>query len=320
MGPERGNGEREGASRLMTLQMVQQAETARAGTYMSEATAILDRWPRADPGATMATTTRHRAETQSDLFATPSNFIVVKDVPVSILGSRTTQAMDLINVNRDYSDGRSLQPYGFAKLGSQTTQAMDLINVNFDNIQMGQVLSNMVSPVKQLGKEALMRRHPSVFTGELGTFEGEVRSELDTAHRPTKMPLRTTPLASEEIKRLESLGVIEAVTVPTDLVSALVVTKRKDSGAIRVCLDPSALNKALCRCEYPLPTMEDILPRLSKSKVFTVRDIQQRILACSVGQTLQHAHDIYYIKWKIQMEKHTIRNKTCIRDLPAEAR
>ena len=44
------------------------------------------------------------------------------------------------------------------------------------------------------------------------------------------------------------------------------------SGKIRICLDPRDLNKALKRPKYQMPTLEEILPRLAKAKVFSTLD------------------------------------------------
>ena len=41
---------------------------------------------------------------------------------------------------------------------------------------------------------------------------------------------------------------------------------------LRLCIDPKDLNKALKRSHYPIPTIEEILPELSKAKVFSVAD------------------------------------------------
>ena len=166
-------------------------------------------------------------------------------------------------------------------LGAETSQAMGLININYSNIQTETVMTmNMATKIlPEMDKEKLVQRYATVFNGELGTLDGEVHLELDENYKPTKMPLRRIPLAvqdrlNEELKRLEDLGVIELVTEATDWVSALVVTEKKTSKAIRICLDPAALNKALKRCDYSLPTMEDVLPRLSRAKVFTVCDVR----------------------------------------------
>ncbi|GBN09345.1 hypothetical protein AVEN_156307-1 [Araneus ventricosus] len=51
--------------------------------------------------------------------------------------------------------------------------------------------------------------------------------------------------------------VIEKVTKPTDWISPLVIVQKKN-GALRVCLDPQNLNKAIKRPQYNLPTFEDI--------------------------------------------------------------
>ena len=48
----------------------------------------------------------------------------------------------------------------------------------------------------------------------------------------------------------------------------------KKSGALRVCIDPQALNKALKRERYQLPVLDDLLPELSKAKVFSSLDLK----------------------------------------------
>ena len=48
----------------------------------------------------------------------------------------------------------------------------------------------------------------------------------------------------------------------------------KKNGALRICLDPKELNKAIQREHYPLPTTEDVATRLYGAKVFTVLDVR----------------------------------------------
>ena len=90
------------------------------------------------------------------------------------------------------------------------------------------------------------------------------------------MPLRRFPVAVQEdlrteLARLVKLGVLAKVEAPSAWVSSL-VAERQRSGKIRLCVDPKFLNKALKRSHYPLPVIEDILPKLTKAKVFTVVD------------------------------------------------
>jgi len=50
------------------------------------------------------------------------------------------------------------------------------------------------------------------------------------------------------------------------------VVIKKPSGDLRICIDPSNLNEAIRRPHYPLPTIEQILPALTKAKVFSLFD------------------------------------------------
>ena len=52
------------------------------------------------------------------------------------------------------------------------------------------------------------------------------------------------------------------------------VVVQKKNGALRICLDPKELNKAIQRENYPLPTIEDVAIRLYGAKVFTVLDVR----------------------------------------------
>ncbi|GBM41734.1 Transposon Ty3-G Gag-Pol polyprotein [Araneus ventricosus] len=66
-------------------------------------------------------------------------------------------------------------------------------------------------------------------------------------------------------------GVIEKVIEPTDWVSPLVIVQKKN-GALRVCLDPQNLIRAIKRPQYNLPTFEDITSKLAGAKYFSVLD------------------------------------------------
>ena len=57
------------------------------------------------------------------------------------------------------------------------------------------------------------------------------------------------------------------VTAPTDWISSMVVV-RKPSGKMRVCIDPKDLNQELKRPHYPIPTIDEVIPRLLNAKVF----------------------------------------------------
>lgn len=68
------------------------------------------------------------------------------------------------------------------------------------------------------------------------------------------------------------MEILAKVQVPTVSLSAIIVA-RKCNGKIRLCVDPKPLNQALKRNHYPLPLIDDLLPRLAITKhYFTVED------------------------------------------------
>ena len=78
----------------------------------------------------------------------------------------------------------------------------------------------------------------------------------------------------QELDALCRDDIIEPVTEPSAWISALLVVHRADN-KVRVCLDPKPLNRALKRSNYPMPTIDDVLPQLSKAKVFSSVDAKR---------------------------------------------
>ena len=158
---------------------------------------------------------------------------------------------------------------GVPILGNRAAQAMDLISINRHNIL------TVNSKPEPLTKDKILKDYQDVFTGT-GLLAGEYHIELDETVKPVIHPPRRVPVTQkaklkEELDRLEAEGIIAKVTEPTEWVSSMVVTT-KQSGKLRVCLDPQDLNRAIKRSHYPLPTLEDILPDLGEVKVFSVFD------------------------------------------------
>ena len=69
------------------------------------------------------------------------------------------------------------------------------------------------------------------------------------------------------------MNIIEKVDTPTEWISSMVCV-RKAYGKLRVCIDPKPLNKALKRSHYMILVLDDVLPKLSGAKVFSVVDVQ----------------------------------------------
>ena len=142
---------------------------------------------------------------------------------------------------------------------------MGLITVNYDNFKVASVKAT--------------ERFADIFEeGKLGTLPGRpVRLVIQDGAVPQILPARRVPIAlggkvQEELDRLTNLGVIRKVDEPTHWVNQMAVQEKK-SGDLRICLDPRLLNEVLKRERYMLPTLEEVLPKLSGAKVFSQLDL-----------------------------------------------
>ncbi|KAL9970565.1 hypothetical protein ACROYT_G022964 [Oculina patagonica] len=89
-------------------------------------------------------------------------------------------------------------------------------------------------------------------------------------HAPRRVPVPLKARLKEKIAEMEKQGIIVRETEPTDWISSLVAVQKP--GKLRVCIDPRDLNRAIKRPKYPMPTVEEVLPKLANAKVFTVLD------------------------------------------------
>ena len=173
-------------------------------------------------------------------------------------------------------------------LGASAIQKMDLITVNNDNF-------NIVAKVSQLEKLSnqrpgnILEEFKDVFKNELGQLPGEVHLEVDPNIRPHVAAARRIPVALKgklkaELGRLVEKRVIEPVSEPTPWMSALSLVVKKN-GNLRVCIDPRPLNKALKREHFHLPVLEDLLPELADSKVFSTLDLRDGFWHLKMDET-----------------------------------
>lgn len=81
------------------------------------------------------------------------------------------------------------------------------------------------------------------------------------------MPAPKKKAMKREFDKMVADEIIIPFTEPTDYVSSVLAVPKKD-GSVRICLDPKDLNIAIKRSHYPLPSVEDVISRLTNAKVF----------------------------------------------------
>lgn len=127
---------------------------------------------------------------------------------------------------------------------------------------------------EKMTKEKLLDDYSDIFHG-LGKLPVEYHIEIDESVKPVISPPRRVPEAirdkvKKELDRMEKMDVIEKVNGHTPWVSNMVTRIKKDK--VRICLDPSNLNKAIKREHYPMNTVEEVAARMPKATKFTVLD------------------------------------------------
>jgi len=120
----------------------------------------------------------------------------------------------------------------------------------------------------------LIELYDDVFKG-LGCLGDEYHIDIDKSIPPVQHVPRRVPVAMKEplrqkLTELTEQGVIKKVEKPTPWISNMVAIRKP--GKLRLCIDPRDLNKAIKRPKYQMPTLEELLPTLSKARIFSVLD------------------------------------------------
>ena len=129
--------------------------------------------------------------------------------------------------------------------------------------------------------EDLKKLYPNSFD-RLGSLKGAYNIRVDPTVKPATHARRKVPIESKEAidKELDYLieeEIIMEQVEPTPWVST-VTFPRKPNGEVRVCLDPSNLNKAIIREHHKPMTVEEIAHELAGATVYTKADALKAFL------------------------------------------
>ena len=154
-------------------------------------------------------------------------------------------------------------------LSRRAAESMGLVTVNYKAFDVCTVKSDEIKS-----------EFPSVFDEKLSSLPGgPAHLTLEADPEPVIPPLRTLPESLKdsvlsELNRHVAEKTMCKVERPTDWVNQMSVVKKK-SGAIRICVDPRPLNLVLKRKHFMLPVLDDVLPKLSGARVFSICDLKQ---------------------------------------------
>lgn len=135
--------------------------------------------------------------------------------------------------------------------------------------------------IYRIRAEEIVDQFSDIFNG-YGKMEGEVTLEVDTTVPPVIQQPRRVPIAlrdklQAELDKLQQDGIITREYNHTEWVSNILLVRRGSEGsnALRICLDPIPLNKALKRPNLQFVTLDEILPELGQAKVFSTVDAKK---------------------------------------------
>ena len=156
-------------------------------------------------------------------------------------------------------------------LSTEACEQLELIKVDLTPAESVNAMTDKLSGC--LTREHILTEYKDVFEG-LGHI-GDTKFVLDPSVQPVQHNPRRVPIAIQDIVRakiadLEKKGIVKKVTKPTEWISSMVVVTTPKK--IRICLDPKDLNKAVLRPKYQMAALDEVLPKLSKAKVFSTLD------------------------------------------------
>ena len=155
---------------------------------------------------------------------------------------------------------------------------------------------NIVDQQIPITQEQMMKEFPMVFDGKIKIMEGEqFHIHLTNNVKPFRVSTpRTIPFAyreklKAELELLQKQNIIAPITEATEWCAPIVVTPKKNSDSIRMCVDLSHLNCYVKRELYQSATPAEAVADISatKDKFFTVLDVMKGYHQCPLDPESQ---------------------------------
>ena len=157
-------------------------------------------------------------------------------------------------------------------LSADTCEKLQLIRLN---VSVPESLHQMSeSPMQNpLSREDLLNEYHEVFSGLGHTGDAKIvvdKNVTPVQHSPRRVPVALQKDVKKKILELEEKGIIKKAVEPSEWISSMVIVAKPQK--IRICLDPKDLNSGVQRLKFQMPTLEELLPDLSKARIFSSFD------------------------------------------------
>ena len=163
--------------------------------------------------------------------------------------------------------------------------------------------------------EEIMHEFPTVFDSQIKNMEGEKfhicladNAEPFCINTPRAVPFAYWDKLKAELDLLQSQGVISSVTEPTEWCASIVITPKKDSEDIRMCVNLSRLNKYVrckrCQSSTPAQALADIAA--DNTKILTKLDAMNGYTPVFLGWRELTSNHIYHAFWPVQISTSSL--------------
>ena len=112
----------------------------------------------------------------------------------------------------------------------------------------------------------LMKTEPARFKVVTDESKGLTPYSVNTTHR---VPIPILDKVKHELNAMENEGIVVKETEATEWCAPMIPVIKPDGKRVRICVDLRKLNKCVVREKYILPTIDDVLHKLSQSTVFS---------------------------------------------------
>ena len=175
----------------------------------------------------------------------------------------TTQDHIRSNCDGNNNTGRPPTTLHTDALGTTETQSPPHVSIREGNNEL----------------ESILMRHKDLFDSrQVGLMSGytyhiKLKDDaIPVVHAPRRVPFALKDQVEAELQRMQDLGVIVKVEGPTDWVNSMVIVKKPVG--LRICLDPTDLNRHIRREHTALPTPDETLAKLKNAKFFSKVDMK----------------------------------------------
>ena len=202
---------------------------------------------------------------------------------------------------RTYSN-HQIKPVAVAELSLEhnsnlATTTFQIVDIDQENVLSGntaealQLISRLASVDMPSAAEVDqvpegLHEFPDL-TQTMGTLLGTYTIKLEAnakgvVHAARHLPVALKERAINKLHEMEANGYIVKVTEPTEWVSSIVVSIQGEK--VRICIDPSDLNKVIKREHHPMRTIEEVISTIPDTKVFSKLDTKSRFLQIKLDE------------------------------------